>query len=117
MSYDFRYTDEQVCDFFLKKSVAIHLQNDTDKFNLMVFMTRKLFSFAQGKCALEGMDPVMMQEITLSGHLYLQLLKDRLTSWLSTLKMIILKRQRLVKTFSFDQSRLLLSIFLLKRNS
>lgn len=101
---DYRYTDEQVCDFFLNKSVAIHLKDDVDKFNLIVFMTRKLFTFAQGKCALEGMDPVMMQEITLSGHLYLQLLKDRLASWLNTVKLNILKRQRIVHKFSFDQS-------------
>lgn len=100
-----RYTNEEVCQYLLSKSVAIHLKDDTDKFNLLVFMTRKIFAFAQGKCALEGMDPVMMQEITLAGHFYLQLLKDRLTSWLTILKYIILKRQRTVKTFTFNQSK------------
>ncbi len=104
----FRYTDEQVCHFLLGKSVAIHLNDDTDKFNLLVFMTRKLFAFSQGKCALEGMDPVMMQEINLAGHLYLQLLKDRLANWLTVLKYIILKRQRTVKNFNFNQSRLII---------
>ena len=79
-----------------------------DKFNLLVFMTRKMFAFAQGKCALEGMDPVMMQEINLAGHLYLQLLKDRLANWLNVLKYIILKRQRTVKNFDFNQSRLII---------
>lgn len=68
-------------------------------------MTRKLFAFAQGKCAIEGMDPVMMQEITLAGHLYLQLLKDRITSWLTGLRYTIMKRERMVKNFVLDQSR------------
>lgn len=55
------YTDEEICAYLLRRCVAIHLEKDEDKFNLLVFMTRKLYAFAQGKCALEGMDPVMMQ--------------------------------------------------------
>lgn len=55
------YSDEKACEVFLKSSVCIHLDNDSDKFHLLAFMTRKLFSFIQGKCAVEGMDPVMMQ--------------------------------------------------------
>lgn len=84
--------------------MAIHLSDDVDKFHLLVFMTRKLFAFVQGKCAQEGMDPVMMQEVTLAGHVYLQLLKDRLSVWLNVLKLVILKRQRAVKNFVFNQS-------------
>lgn len=68
-------------------------------------MTRKLFAFAQGKCALEGMDPVMMQEITLAGHVYLQLLKDRMANWLGIVKLVTLKKQRMTKDFSMDQSK------------
>ena len=91
------YTDEQVCNHLLARSVCIHLKNDVDKFNLMVFMTRKLFSFAQSKCALEGMDPVMMQEVSLAGHIYFQMLKDRMSNWLGMLRLIILKKQRMTK--------------------
>lgn len=100
------YTDEEVCQVLLNNSVAIHLSDDVDKFHLLVFMTRKLFAFAQGKCAQEGMDPVMMQEVTLAGHVYLQLLKDRLSVWLNVLKLVILKRQRAVKNFVFNQSEM-----------
>ena len=100
-----RYTDEQVCEHLLSRSVAIHLDNDIDKFHLLTFMTRKLFAFAQGKCALEGMDPVMMQEITLAGHVYLQLLKDRMANWLGIVKLVTLKKQRMTKDFDMDQSK------------
>lgn len=58
------YTDEEVCQFLFRRSIAIHLDNDLDKFHLIAFMTRKLYAFAQGKCALEGMDPVMMQVLS-----------------------------------------------------
>lgn len=99
------YTDEQVCQHLLERSVCIHLKNDADKFNLMVFMTRKLFAFAQSKCALEGMDPVMMQEVSLAGHIYFQLLKYRMSVWLNTVRIIILKRQRVCKgVYSFGPS-------------
>lgn len=63
-----------------------------DKFNLFVFMTQKLFSFAGQKCAIEGADAVMMQECLLGGHLYLQVLKEKLQTWLSVLKLSIMKR-------------------------
>jgi|LakMenEpi03Aug12_release.lakeMendotaPanAssembly.Ray.scaffolds.fasta_scaffold364281_1 hypothetical protein len=105
--YNFRYTDEEVCQYLLRHSVLYHLDSDKEKFDLLVFMARKLFAFAHGKCALEGMDPVMMQEITLPGHLYLQLLKDRLSSWLTVLKYVIMKRERVAKNFVFNQSKLI----------
>lgn len=61
------YTDIEVADLMLKKCILIHLNSNEDKFNLLVFMTQKLFKFAQDKCQLEGADAVMMQEV-LQGH-------------------------------------------------
>ena len=46
-----------------------------DKFNLLVFMIRKLYALAGGKCATESADSAMNQEILLGGHLYLMILK------------------------------------------
>nr|XP_012136993.1 PREDICTED: DNA-directed RNA polymerase I subunit RPA2 isoform X3 [Megachile rotundata] len=87
-------TDTDVCDFIIKHCIAIHLDNPMDKFYLLVFMTKKLFALANNKCAVEGADAVMMQECLLGGHLYLQVLKEKLYSWLNSLKMNILKRAR-----------------------
>jgi DNA-directed RNA polymerase I subunit RPA2 len=92
------WSDEQICAYLLRRAVCIHLNSDEEKFHLVIFMTRKLFAYAQGKCAVEGMDPVMVQEVSLPGHTYLQLLKDRLTNWLNILKSIVLKKQRLGTT-------------------
>lgn len=74
--------------------VAIHLDEPTDKFHLLVFMTKKLFALARNKCAVEGADSVMMHECLLGGHLYLQVLKEKLGSWLASLKIHILKRAK-----------------------
>lgn len=57
-------------------------------------MTKKLFAFADNKCAVEGADSVMMQECLLGGHLYLQVLKEKLCFWLTGLKAQILKRAK-----------------------
>lgn len=59
------WTDSQICDFILERCILIHLNSAKDKFNLLVFMTKKLFSFAQDKCKVEGADAVMMQELLL----------------------------------------------------
>ena len=61
---------------------------------MLVFALQKLFSGVQGKCAPESPDHVMLQEVLLGGHLYLQLIKDKLANWLGQLKYIVLKKVR-----------------------
>lgn len=58
-------TDLEVADYILKSCVLIHLKNDEDKLNMLIFMTQKLFVFSQDKCKVEGVDAVMMQEVLL----------------------------------------------------
>lgn len=98
-------TDTEVTDFILKHCVLIHLNSNEDKFNMLVFMTQKLFVFAQDKCKIEGADAVMMQELLLGGHLYLQVVKERLQVWLRNLRLNILKRARNVG-FVLDQKEM-----------
>ncbi|KAK7499458.1 hypothetical protein BaRGS_00009433 [Batillaria attramentaria] len=81
------YTHEQVGDFLMLQCICIHLASNEDKFNNLVYMTQKLFSFAQGRCAEESADNPMNQELLLSGHLVLMVLKEKLESWLLSVKM------------------------------
>lgn len=84
-----------LCFYFLfRHCIAIHLDKLIDKFHLLVFMTKKLFAFVNNKCAVEGVDSVMMQECLMGGHLYLQVIKEKLMSWLTSLKISILKRAK-----------------------
>ena len=86
------------------KSVCVHLnqenqvQANQDKANLIILMVKKLFSLVQEKCAVEGVDSVMTQELVLGGHLYLQLIKEKLEIWLRTLQMAILKKESMTTT-------------------
>nr|XP_019540879.2 DNA-directed RNA polymerase I subunit RPA2 [Aedes albopictus] len=85
------YTNEETADHLLKNCVLIHLDDDLDKFNLLVFMMQKLFTAAQGRCKPEGADSVMMQELLLGGHLYQKLLREHMISFLVGVKFNILK--------------------------
>ncbi len=88
------YSNIDICNYLMRKSVLVHLEQNEDKFNLIVLMIKKLFQLVQEKCVVEGVDCLMMHEIVLGGHLYLQLLKEKLENWLLSLKASILKKAK-----------------------
>lgn len=100
------YTDEQLTDYIIKECLLIHLNSPEDKFNLLVYMTQKLFVFAKDGCKVEGVDSVMMQELLLGGHLYLQILKERMQVWLYAIKSNVLKRAKTKSNFSLSATEL-----------
>lgn len=78
-------SDDDAGTEFLRKTVLVHLgnvnvtaQQDDDKFRMLLFMIRKLYALAEGKCAVDNPDTVQNQEILLGGFLYGQILKERL---------------------------------------
>lgn len=91
-------SDEEVTAWLLRRAVCTHLDDPEDKFQTVVFMVKKLFALAQDKCVVEGVDSIMMHEIILGGHLYLQLIKDRLAGWLGSLKFAILQKAKMAKS-------------------
>jgi DNA-directed RNA polymerase I subunit RPA2 len=89
----------------VRRSLAIHLDNNEDKFNLYIMMMQKLFSAVQNKCCVEGADGLMMHELLLGGHLYLQILKEKMESWLQLLKSVILKKAKSTMNFTLTTSK------------
>ncbi|TPX16680.1 uncharacterized protein E0L32_003621 [Thyridium curvatum] len=76
---------------FLRRIVLVHLGNvdvteeqDADKFNMLLFMIRKLYALVAGDCTVDNPDAVQNQEILLGGFLYGQILKEKLDEFLST---------------------------------
>ncbi|KFM66879.1 DNA-directed RNA polymerase I subunit RPA2, partial [Stegodyphus mimosarum] len=61
-------------------------------------MLQKLFSVVKKECALESPDNPMNQELLLPGHLYLIVLKEKLHSWLNSLKMAVERKLRVDRT-------------------
>ena len=85
-------TNEQVTDYILKNSILIHLDRHVDKYNLIVFMMKKLFQVVQGRNKYESADSVMMQELLLGGHLYQKIFKEYLENWLFNMKLNLNKK-------------------------
>ncbi|XP_070550165.1 DNA-directed RNA polymerase I subunit RPA2-like [Ptychodera flava] len=83
------YSDVEAGQYLMKQCICTHLSDDSDKFNTIVSMVRKLFSFARGECAADNTDSPMNQEVLLGGHLYLMYLKEKLGNWLLSLRYII----------------------------
>ncbi|PGG99077.1 hypothetical protein AJ80_09409 [Polytolypa hystricis UAMH7299] len=82
-------SDEAVGTEFLRKVVLPHLGNenvteaqDNDKFNMIIYMIRKLYALVAGDCASDNPDAVSNQEVLLGGFLYGMILKERLEEWL-----------------------------------
>lgn len=78
---------------FLRKVVLVHLGNvdvtesqNIDKFKMILFMTRKLYSLVRGDCAVDNPDAVSSQEILLPGFLYGMVIKERLDDWLRSIQ-------------------------------
>lgn len=84
-------TDHEITNYLLENCVLIHLDQDIDKFNLIIFMIKKVFLLADNKIKVENVDSIMMMELLLGGHLYQQIMKERLGKYLQSLKYSILK--------------------------
>ncbi|KAL8812562.1 MAG: hypothetical protein Q9223_000972 [Gallowayella weberi] len=85
--------NEDVGTEFLRKIVLVHLGNvdvtpsqDNDKFKLLLFMIRKLYSLAAGDCAIDNPDAVSNQEVLLPGFLYGMVIKEKLEDWLRSIQ-------------------------------
>jgi len=78
---------------FLRKVILPHLgahdvteAQDNDKFQMILFMLRKLYAFVQGECGEDNPDAVSNQEILLGGFLYGMIVKEQLEEFLFNIR-------------------------------
>lgn len=96
-------TNEQVADHILANSILVHLERPVDKYNLIVFMMKKLFQIVQGRSKNESADSVMMQELLLGGHLYQKIFKEFLENWMYNLKLNLNKKLQANSSLTINQ--------------
>ena len=103
--------DEEAGTEFLRKIVLVHLGNasvtesqDRDKFNMLLFMAKKLYTLVAGECAVDNPDAVSNQEILLGGFLYGMIIKERLEDWLVSIANIYREYVRNNGKISFTSS-------------
>ena len=71
-------TDAEVGRFLFKQVLLVHCAQLKDKFNALCLMVEKLYSFVAGECNADNLDAPSNQEVLLGGHLYAQLLAEKL---------------------------------------
>eukprot|EP00742_Colponemidia_sp_Colp-10_P010597 GILJ01011653.1.p1 GENE.GILJ01011653.1~~GILJ01011653.1.p1 ORF type:complete len:1142 (+),score=150.84 GILJ01011653.1:411-3428(+) len=86
-----RYTDKEVCEYLLRQYVFVHLLENDDKYELLIFMIQKLYALVAGQIVEDNSDSLMNQELLVPGHLYLMYLKEKLSDFLNGIKQSILK--------------------------
>ncbi|KAF2553631.1 hypothetical protein F2Q68_00034939 [Brassica cretica] len=92
-----------VAEAVLKNYIFVHLDNDDDKFNLLIFIIQKLFSLVDQTSLPDNPDSLQNQEILVPGHLITIYLKEKLEEWLRKCKSTIEEEMRNVKSkFDFE---------------
>ncbi|KAI8978122.1 hypothetical protein BDB01DRAFT_800873 [Pilobolus umbonatus] len=81
--------DREIGVEFIKRLILVHLDKNADKFNLLVFMIRKLYSLVSGECAADNPDAPQHQEVLLGGHLYNMILKEKVYDHLNGIKALV----------------------------
>jgi DNA-directed RNA polymerase I subunit RPA2 len=78
---------------FLRRIALVHLGNvkvteaqDRDKFHLLLFMIRKLYSLVAGDCTGDNPDAASSQEILTGGSLYGMILKEKFEEWIQSIR-------------------------------
>ncbi|QEU61969.1 Rpa135 [Kluyveromyces lactis] len=83
-------TDLQVGQELLNRIVLVHLgENNKDKFNMLLFMIRKLYSLVAGECSPDNPDAAQHQEILLGGFLYGMIVKEKIEEYLQNIRLQI----------------------------
>lgn len=104
-------TDVEVGRALLESVLFVHCSSFRDKFNTLCLMIEKLYSFVGGECLGDNLDSVSNQEVMLGGHLYGQLLAEKLYD------LLIGVRARLIKDLKnpkFDQRAIRNPVYLKK---
>ncbi|XP_071715598.1 DNA-directed RNA polymerase I subunit 2-like [Rutidosis leptorrhynchoides] len=87
-----------VADAVLREFILVHLSNNHDKFNLLIFMVQKLFSFIDQTSIPDNPDSLQTQEVLLPGQLVTIYVKEKLQEWL-------LKSKRLLQDDAINRKK------------
>jgi len=84
-------SDTEAGEEFMRRYFLVHLQSNQDKFELLIFMLRKLFALVQGTIAVDNLDANMNHEVLLPGHLYAGYLKECLNNMTYNVRLVAKK--------------------------
>lgn len=82
-------SDIDVGKELIKKIVLVHLPKNADKFRMLLFMIRKLYTLVAGDCCPDNPDATQHQEVLLGGFLYGMIIKEKIEEYLQNIKVQI----------------------------
>ncbi|CCE85275.1 Piso0_004858 [Millerozyma farinosa CBS 7064] len=82
-------SDIEVGEEVIRRIVLVHLPNNEDKFRMLLFMIRKLYSLVAGDCCPDNPDATQHQEILLGGFLYGMIIKEKIEEYLQSIRLQI----------------------------
>eukprot|EP01104_Vermistella_antarctica_P001539 TRINITY_DN115_c3_g1_i2.p1 TRINITY_DN115_c3_g1~~TRINITY_DN115_c3_g1_i2.p1 ORF type:complete len:1160 (+),score=268.09 TRINITY_DN115_c3_g1_i2:138-3617(+) len=88
------WSDRKVGQHLITKHILVHLHSSRAKFDLLAFMLRKLYAFANGSICADSQDSPMHQELMLAGHIFNAIVKEKLQEWLASIKRSMLADMR-----------------------
>ncbi|VUZ42261.1 unnamed protein product [Hymenolepis diminuta] len=99
-------SDLEVGKHLLTEYVLIHTKSFFDKYHILCYMIRKLHTFVSGGCCVENNDNLMFQEVLLPGTQYVQLLRNRIITYLhSAREQISIASRRTTKPLEYANFR------------
>ena len=105
-------SDIEVGKEVLKRIVLVHLPNNADKFRMLLFMIRKLYSLVAGDCAPDNPDATQHQEVLLGGFLYGMIIKEKIEEYLQNIKLQIQSDINRGVGINFDDRKYMTRVFL-----
>ncbi|TFK43845.1 hypothetical protein BDQ12DRAFT_731813 [Crucibulum laeve] len=96
--------------WLLNKMVLVHLESPRDKFRMLLFMLRKLYSVVSGECCADNPDSPQHQEVLLPGSLYGMIIKERMDEILNNIRSSISADVRNGVTVDFNDKRYFLKV-------
>ena len=82
-------TNVDVGKRLIREHIFIHLQNNDDKFNLVLLMIQKLYALVAGQCSADNPDSPMHHEILLPGILMQMFVREKLQDALNKAKVAL----------------------------
>ncbi|KAM9904683.1 hypothetical protein OXX69_007471, partial [Metschnikowia pulcherrima] len=79
-------SDIEVGKEVLRRIVLVHLTDNADKFRMILFMIRKLYTLVAGDCAPDNPDATQHQEVLLGGFLYGMIIKEKIDEYLQSIQ-------------------------------
>lgn len=105
-------SDIEVGKEVLKRIVLVHLEKPEDKFRMLLFMIRKLYSLVAGECSPDNPDATQHQEVLLGGFLYGMIIKEKIDEYLQNIKLQIQSDINRGVAINFNDRKYMSRVFL-----